>query len=131
MLEIASKIIVCLVLVSIISAILGYLVAKAKYQKKEIKYDNNVAPLNKKTGNIYNKPLILGQPRPTGKDDLKEIEGIDSEMEIKLNTLGIFHFEQIAKWNNKNVEWVSEYFEIETRIADENWVSQAKDFTRR
>lgn len=129
MLLIASKIIVCLVIVAIISGALGYLIAKAKYKTKEKNYEIN--PILRKPGNIYNKPFILGQPRPTGKDDLKFIEGIDIEMENKLNTLGIFHFEQIAKWSDKNVEWVSEYFSIENRIDEENWISQAKEAMKR
>lgn len=129
MLLIASKIILCLVIVAIISGALGYLIAKVKYKTKETSYEIN--PILRKPGNIYNKPFILGQPRPTGKEDLKMIEGIDFEMENKLNTLGIFHIEQIAKWSDKNVEWVSDYFSVENRINEENWVSQAKELMKR
>ena len=129
MLLIASKIIFCLIAVSIISGILGYLIAKAKYKVKVKSYEIN--PIMKKSGNIYNKPFILGQARPSGKDDLKMIEGIDFEMENKLNVLGIYHIEQIAKWSDKNIEWVSEYFSIENRITEENWISQAKDLMKK
>lgn len=133
MLVIASKIVVCLVLVSIISFLLGYLIAKAKYKSADIvKYDTSSKPMSRKTGNIYNKPLIYSQPRPTGKDDLKLIEGIDGKMEKDLNILGVYHFEQIAKWSDKNVEWISEYFSLEEdRIKHEKWVSQAKEVIKR
>lgn len=131
MLLVASKIVGCLIIVSIISFIIGYLVAKAKYKSRDLKYDSYTNIGKKTTGNVYNKPLILGQPRPTGKDDLKEIEGIDSQTEKDLNNLGIFHFEQIAKWNNKNEEWVAEYFSYETRIQDEKWVDQAKAIVKK
>lgn len=77
-------------------------------------------------GNIYNKPIILSKPRPTGEDDLKEIEGIDFKTEEELNHLGIFHYDQIAKWSDKNCEWISEYLCLENRIQEEKWVEQAK-----
>lgn len=129
MLIIASKILFCLVAVAIISGILGYLIAKVKYQTKEKSYEIN--PVLRKPGNIYNKPFILGQPRLSGKDDLKMIEGIDLDMENKLNTLGIFHFEQISKWSDKNVEWISEYFTIENKVKEENWISQASELMKK
>ena len=129
MLIIASKIILCLVLVAIIAGTLGYLIAKAKYRKKDNRYEIN--PILRKPGNIYNKPFILGSPRPSGKDDLTAIEGIDHVLENKLNKIGIFHIEQISKWSAKNVEWVSEYFSLDERIEEENWVSQAKDLLKK
>lgn len=129
MLIIASKIIFCLVLVAIIAGVLGYLIGKAKYKIKEKVYDSNSG--HRKPGNVYNKPFILGQPRPSGKDDLKMIDGVTHEMEDKLNGLGIFHFEQIAKWSPKNVEWVSDYFSIENRVNEESWIPQAKELMKK
>ncbi len=129
MLIIASKIVLCLLIVAIISGILGYLIAKARYQTKEKSYEIN--PILRKPGNIYNKPFILGQPRPSGKDNLKQIEGIDADMENKLNTLGIFHYEQISKWSEKNIEWISEYFSLEDKVKEENWISQAKELMKK
>jgi len=129
MLLVASKIVFCLIIVSIISGIIGYLIAKVKYQQKTIKSDIN--PILRKPGNIYNKPFILGQPRPAGKDDLKLIQGIDSDLENKLNTLGIFHIEQISKWNQKNIEWIDEYFSLDNKVSEERWVEQANDMIKR
>ena len=129
MLLVASKIVFCLIIVSIISGIIGYLIAKVKYQQKTIKSDIN--PILRKPGNIYNKPFILGQPRPAGKDDLKLIQGIDSDLENKLNTLGIFHIEQISIWNQKNIEWIDEYFSLDNKVSEERWVEQANDMIKR
>jgi predicted flap endonuclease-1-like 5' DNA nuclease len=82
-------------------------------------------------GNIYNRPIILSKPRPTGKDDLKQIEGINLKTEEDLNQLGIFHFDQISKWSKKNCDWVNEYLALENRIKDENWVEQATVLTNK
>ena len=129
MLIIASKIIFCLVIVAIISGVLGYLIAKARYKTKEKSYEIN--PILRKPGNVYNKPFILGQPRPAGKDNLKLIEGIDGDMENKLYNLGIFHYEQISKWSEKNIEWISEYFTLEDKVKEENWIEQAKELMKK
>jgi hypothetical protein len=129
MLIIASKIVFWLIAVAIIAMYIGFLIGKLKYKKRQVSYEIN--PILRKPGNIYNKPFILGNPRPTGKDDLKEIEGIDHQMENKLNTLGIFHIEQIAKWSEKNIDWIEEYFSIENRVTEEQWVEKAKEIIKR
>jgi len=129
MLIIASKIVFWLLAVSIISMYIGFLLGKVRYKKRAVSYEIN--PILRKPGNVYNKPFILGNPRPTGKDDLKEIEGIDHVMENKLNALGVFHIEQIAKWSEKNIDWIEEYFSIENRVIEENWVEQAKAIIKR
>jgi hypothetical protein len=129
MLIIASKIVFWLIAVAIIAMYIGFLIGKLKYKKRQVSYEIN--PILRKPGNIYNKPFTLGNPRPTGKDDLKEIEGIDHQMENKLNTLGIFHIEQIAKWSEKNIDWIEEYFSIENRVTEEQWVEKAKEIIKR
>lgn len=129
MLIIASKIIFWLLAVAIIAMYIGFLIGKLKYKKRQVSYEIN--PILRKPGNIYNKPFILGNPRPTGKDDLKAIEGIDHQMENKLNALGIFHIEQIAKWSEKNIEWIEEYFSIDNRVSEEQWVEKAKEIIKR
>ena len=129
MLIIASKIVFWLLAVSILSMYIGFLIGKLRYKKRAVSYEIN--PILRKPGNIYNKPFILGNPRPTGKDDLKEIEGIDKDMENKLNALGIFHIEQIAKWTEKNVDWIEEYFSIDNRVIEEKWVEKAKIIIKR
>merc|ERR1711879_654547 len=81
-------------------------------------------------GNIYNKPLIRSAPRPSGKDDLQRIEGIDRELEERLNALGIFHFDQISKWSAKNCHWIEEYLTLEDdQIKEQGWINQSKEFT--
>ncbi|WP_419770932.1 MAG: hypothetical protein ACNI3C_03845 [Candidatus Marinarcus sp.] len=124
MIEIASKIVLCLLIASVIGFFIGFLIGRSSRQNKpsQIKNMHDF----KVQGNIYNKPIILSKPRPTGEDDLKEIEGIDFKTEEELNHLGIFHYDQIAKWSDKNCEWISEYLCLENRIQEEKWVEQAK-----
>ncbi|AXH13658.1 hypothetical protein [Malaciobacter mytili] len=127
MIEIASKIVLCLVIAAILGFIIGFLIGKATRKQQ---YASVPEKSSKNVGNIYNKPLIFSCPRPAGKDDLKQIEGIDSVIEAQLNHLGIFHFDQIANWSIKNCEWIENYLDIKERISQENWVEQAKAFTK-
>ncbi|PPK62723.1 hypothetical protein [Malaciobacter marinus] len=127
MIEIASKIVLCLVLATIIGFLIGYILGRAT-RKQE--YAPMPQKPTKNVGNVYNKPVIFSCPRPAGKDDLKQIEGIDSLVEAQLNHLGIFHFDQIANWSDKNCDWIENYLEIEGKIKEENWVGQAKGFTK-
>lgn len=123
MIEIALKIIVCLALAAFIGFLIGFLLGRVTRQED---YATITNPKIKKQANIYNKPLIFSSPRPGGKDNLREIEGITPDIENDLHLLGIFHFDQISKWNPKNCEWIEEYLEISNQIKEEKWVEQAK-----
>jgi NADH-quinone oxidoreductase subunit E len=72
------------------------------------------------------KPRALKAARKAGADDLKQIKGIGPKLETTLNGLGIFHFDQIAKWSADNVAWVDEQLNFRGRIDREKWVAQAE-----
>lgn len=129
MIEIASKMVLCLVIASCIGFVIGFLVARATIERRPTFYNYNQD--FKVHGNIYNRPIILSRPRPTGKDDLKQISGIDEKTEEELNQLGIFHFDQVSKWSKKNCDWVSEYLALDGRIKEEKWVEQAVRLTNK
>jgi predicted flap endonuclease-1-like 5' DNA nuclease len=75
-------------------------------------------------------PDLFGSAR--GKaDDLKQIAGIGPKLEQKLNSLGIWHHDQIAGWTQANVDWVNSAISFRGRIERERWVSQAKDLLRK
>ena len=75
-------------------------------------------------------PDLLGTPR--GKaDDLKQIAGIGPRLEQKLNSLGIWHYDQIAAWTQPNVDWVNSAISFRGRIERERWVSQANDLLQK
>lgn len=139
MLEIASLIVINLVIAWIIGFVLGYIVGRNSFPKiKSIESDDRVDdsredrvkstlnPIFKKNSILDYKPLILTTPRPTGKDPLIKIKGINSKIEVDLNNLGIYHFEQISCWSNKNSEWIEEFLLLPGIARNNQWVEQAK-----
>jgi NADH-quinone oxidoreductase subunit E len=73
------------------------------------------------------KPETMKKARTGGADDLKLISGVGPKMEGMLNKLGFWHFDQVAGWRKKEVEWVNDNLEgFKGRIERDDWVSQAK-----
>ena len=73
------------------------------------------------------KPEGLSGPREGKADDLKRISGIGPKIEGILNSLGVYHFDQIAAWQPRQVAWVDDYLSFKGRIVREDWIAQAKD----
>jgi predicted flap endonuclease-1-like 5' DNA nuclease len=72
-------------------------------------------------------PERLKAARKGKADDLKEIEGIGPAMEKLVNSLGFYHFDQIAGWSDADVALVdAEMKSFRGRITRDKWVSQAK-----
>lgn len=72
-------------------------------------------------------PLRLTAPRKGGADDLKEIEGIGPAMEKLVNSMGFYHFDQLASWSDADVALVdTEMKTFKGRIMRDKWVAQAK-----
>lgn len=76
--------------------------------------------------NEADKPAVLDAPREHGKDKLCRVKGIGNIIEGKLNDLGVYHFDQIAAWSSKEVEWVDSHLAFSGRIVREDWIGQAK-----
>jgi len=73
------------------------------------------------------RPEALSAPRGDGADDLKKIKGVGPKLEVLLNDLGFYHFDQIAKWNDAEVAWVDQNLKgFKGRVSRDKWVSQAK-----
>jgi len=72
------------------------------------------------------RPPALDAPEGGKADNLKEISGVGPKIEKTLNSIGIFHFHQIAEWNEDNKAWVDGYLKFKGRIDRENWIDQAK-----
>jgi NADH-quinone oxidoreductase subunit E len=72
------------------------------------------------------EPLFLSAARGGQADDLKRIKGVGPKLEDTLNSLGIYHFDQIAKWNADNIDEVNERLKFSGRIERDDWVNQAK-----
>jgi len=68
--------------------------------------------------------------KPAKPDDLKKISGVGPKLEGVLNGLGIYKFEQIAKWKKAECEWVDGYLNFKGRIDRDDWVAQAKKLVK-
>ena len=73
------------------------------------------------------KPETLGEARAEGADDLKKIKGIGPKLERMCNSLGFYHFDQIAAWTPSEVAWVDQNLEgFKGRVTRDQWVTQAQ-----
>jgi len=146
MLEIASQMILCLLLAALIGAIIGYLFGKSTCnddcghkEDEENKENYNMhassaaAPTvlaSNDTKETYtaleaDKPVLLSGPRNGQKDNLSRIKGIGVKIEETLNNIGVYHFDQIAGWNEENIAWSDSTLGFPGRAKRELWVSQA------
>lgn len=69
---------------------------------------------------------MLSAARSEGKDDLKLISGVGPKLEETLNDLGVYHFDQVAKWQADDIEWVDSRLRFKGRITRDDWMSQAR-----
>ncbi len=137
MVEVASLIIANLLIAAVIGFLIGYFVGKISDNRyssflnnrdivKNKKDSTTLNPVFKKNSGVYNKPLILSAPRFLKKDDLTKVKSIDVDIEKLLNDMGIFHYDQISKWSNKNCDWADELLCLPGYSRDNNWISQTK-----
>ena len=68
----------------------------------------------------------MSGPRDGKADNLKEIKGIGPKLEKLCNTMGFYHFDQIAAWSDAEVAWVNANLEgFKGRVSRDKWVEQA------
>jgi len=60
------------------------------------------------------------------KDDLKRIKGIGVKIEALLNEIGVYYFEQIAAWTEKEAAWIDHKVSFPGRALRDDWIGQAK-----
>ncbi len=73
------------------------------------------------------KPVTLTEAREGGADNLKEIKGVGPKLEKLLNSMGFYHFDQIANWTADEEAWVNANLEgFKGRVSRDNWIEQAK-----
>lgn len=72
------------------------------------------------------RPSGTVAPARGAADDLRRIKGIGRQNEARLNTLGVWNFDQIAAWTPENVRWIGSFLAFAGRIEREDWVGQAK-----
>ncbi|NSX53412.1 hypothetical protein [Parasulfitobacter algicola] len=73
------------------------------------------------------KPVFLSEPRNGKADSLTKIKGIGPKLEHLLNNMGIYHYDQIAGWNDAEIAWMDENLKgFKGRVSRDNWIDQAK-----
>ncbi|HAT68867.1 MAG TPA: hypothetical protein DCS22_00060, partial [Flavobacteriaceae bacterium] len=84
---------------------------------------NRAAPLEKPELDFS----VIGQADIADKDDLKKISGVGPFIEEKLNSIGIYTYEQISKFRKEDIENVTALIEFfPGRIERDNWKGQAE-----
>ena len=145
MLEIASQMILCLLLAALLGAIIGYILGKSTCGGDDCHENNSTDDTSHDTHGIVSTTSntsvdtaaenistdsheleILTAPRNGQKDNLTRIKGVGLKIESMLNDIGIYHFDQIASWNKENVIWADKTLGFPGRVDREDWVSQAQ-----
>ncbi|MFA7305493.1 MAG: NADH-quinone oxidoreductase subunit NuoE [Hyphomicrobium sp.] len=73
------------------------------------------------------EPELFREPRGGNGDDLSLIWGVADKMVEKLNAIGVWHFDQIAKWTPGNVAWFESQLDgFKGRVTREKWIEQAQ-----
>ncbi|WP_306116639.1 MULTISPECIES: NADH:ubiquinone oxidoreductase [unclassified Roseovarius] len=73
------------------------------------------------------KPQVLSEPQDGKADDLKRIKGVGPKLEQQLQSMGIYHFRQVASWSGDEVAWMDANLKgFRGRVSRDGWVEQAK-----
>ena len=132
MLEIASQMILCLLLAALLGFIIGYLFGKGTCASDDCGHTEDTHHNDSHdthavaTTATNNKPELLSAPRNGKKDNLTRIKGVGVKIEESLNGIGIYHFDQIAAWDTENIAWADSTLGFPGRAQREEWVAQAK-----
>ena len=77
-------------------------------------------------GDLGKKPRTMAKEPAAGGDNLTLIDGVGNALEKKLNALGVYKFDQIAKWTKANETWIGNELGFPGRPERENWVAESK-----
>lgn len=73
------------------------------------------------------RPAGLPAPRGGVKDNLTNVIGVLPVIETSLNSIGVYHFDQIGAFSDENVEWLESHLGIPGRVDREHWREQARE----
>lgn len=77
------------------------------------------------------RPEVVEAPAKGEADNLEAIKGVGPVLVKKLNSLGVFYFEQIAAWGEPEMAWIDEYLSFKGRVARERWIPQAQELAEK
>ncbi len=75
-------------------------------------------------------PKAKAKKADAGADDLTQISGVGPVIVKKLHDLGVTTFAQIAEWTADDVAAMDEKLNFKGRIDRDNWIEQAKEFSK-
>ncbi|WP_299439426.1 hypothetical protein [uncultured Aquimarina sp.] len=83
------------------------------------------------SGDTETKPQLnfesFGKADESQKDDLKLISGVGPFIEEKLNSIGIYTFDQISRFTKEDIDTVTDLIQFfPGRIERDNWANQAE-----
>ena len=73
---------------------------------------------------------LLDAARDGQADDLKLISGVGPKLEELLHENGVYHFDQIAAWKKKEIEYMDDKLSFHGRIERDEWIKQAKELAK-
>jgi predicted flap endonuclease-1-like 5' DNA nuclease len=101
-------------------------VSAAQVAVEQVLARSGIAPAEAREHAAFGKPRGLPHARNGLRDDLKQIAGLGPLDESALNNLGIYHFDQIAGWDEREVLWLENHAFARGRIGREQWQAQAR-----
>jgi len=99
---------------------------ETKFSKRVAKGDVSTSVGKGGVGDLGKKPPTISKPRGGKGDNLTLIDGVGNAIEKKLFALGIYHFDQVAKWTKAEETWVGNEIGFPGRPERENWVKESK-----
>jgi NADH-quinone oxidoreductase subunit E len=95
---------------------------------ERLKSDSTRNPMSAAfVGALANRPELLAAPRGGKGDDLALIWGVADRLTERLNAIGIWHFDQIAKWTPQNVNWFESQMDgFKGRVDRDKWIEQCQ-----
>lgn len=100
--------------------------AVVRYRPSAKRLAQQETPVIPRTPKYRRKPWLLDQARRDRPDDLTRIPGLTKTDEQALNGLGVFHFDQIALWDDANVAWLLENWPVECKHRPGDLVAPAR-----
>lgn len=100
--------------------------ATVRYKPSAKRLAQQEMPVIPRPAKYLKKPWLLAAARRDRPDDLTRIIGISIKAEDALNALGIFHFDQIAIWDDSNVAWLQENWPVECDLQPGEMISKAR-----
>ncbi len=100
--------------------------ATVRYKPSAKRLAQQEMPVIPRLFKYQTKPRLLEAARRDRPDDLSRIPGVSIKAEDALNALGIFHFDQIAMWDDANVAWLQENWPVECQLQPGELIPYAR-----